>query len=56
VSADVASEGEHGRVEHDAPDRDGQVERDAPDQPRNLPRGAWSGVLKGTIRSSTPII
>jgi membrane protein len=58
VSADVASEGEHGRVERDAPDQDGRtapdgegpVERDAPDRPRDLPRGAWSGVLKRTIR------
>jgi membrane protein len=58
VTADVTSEGERGRVETDATNRvepdatnhDGQVERDAPDQPSDLPRGAWSGVLRRTIK------
>jgi membrane protein len=61
VSADVTSEGEHEQVERDVPgqdrraerdatDEDRQVERDAPDQPSDLPRSAWSGVLKRTIR------
>jgi membrane protein len=61
VSADVTAEGEHGRVERDpadqdgrvegdAPDRDGPVERNAPDQPSDLPRSAWPGVLRRTIR------
>jgi membrane protein len=50
VSADVTSEGGQGRVERDATDEDEQVERDAPDQPSDLPRSAWSGVLKRTIR------
>jgi membrane protein len=61
VSTDVTAEGEQerverdapgqdGRVDRDAPGQDGRVERDAPDQPSDLPRSAWPGVLKRTIR------
>jgi membrane protein len=39
VDTDVTSEAEHQAVE-----------RDAPDQPTDLPRRAWPGVLKRTIR------
>jgi membrane protein len=58
VSADVTSESEGGRAEREAADQPGrdvadrpeQVERDAPDQPSDLPRGAWSGVLRRPIK------
>jgi membrane protein len=39
VDTDVTSEGEHPAVE-----------RNAPDQPTDLPRRAWPGVLKRTVR------
>jgi membrane protein len=50
VSADASSESEDGQVERDAADQPEQVEPDAPDQPSDLPRGAWSGVLRRTIK------